>query len=190
MSDTRNDPDGLTIPASDEESEGALELLEVYLNDHYAAARGGIDLLDRTLANNEDNELAERLRPIRDEVARDREELEALIDRLGFEVQHYKEIGASVAETLGRLKPNRELTGYSDLSRLLELEGLCSGITAKLGMWRALRTVEDTDPRIAETDLAELIERGERQLEQVESFRGQAARVAFGPDRSADSEGG
>lgn len=186
MSDTRDDPGSVDIPAADEDSEGALDLLEVYLNDHYAAAKGGIELLDRTIANNEDNELADRLRPVRDEISGDREELEALIERLGFEVQRYKEVGASIAETLGRLKPNRELTGYSDLSRLLELEGLVSGVTAKVGMWRALAAVEDTDPRIAETDLSTLIERGERQLEQIESFRVQAARVAFGPGRARD----
>ena len=46
-----------------------------------------------------------------------------------------KSAGAWTAEKFGRLKPNGQLTGYSPLSRLVELEGLKLGITGKLGLW-------------------------------------------------------
>lgn len=177
-----------TVPPSDHDREDALSLLEVYLNDHFAAARGGVDLIERCIGNNRGTELAARLAPIRDEITEDREELGHLIERLGFEEQTYKQIGASVAEILGRLKPNRELTGYSDLSRVLELEGLCAGVRAKLALWRSLQEVEETHPEIAATDTEELVERGERQLERLESYRIEAARVAFGP--GSDGEPG
>ena len=42
-------------------------------------------------------------------------------------------------EKIGRLKPNGQLTGYSPLSRVVELEGLALGITGKLSLWKALR---------------------------------------------------
>ena len=48
----------------------------------------------------------------------------------------------------GRLKPNGQLTGYSPLSRLVELEGLSLGITGKLGLWRALLGLVPGEPRL------------------------------------------
>ena len=80
-------------------------------------------------------------------------------------------------EKFGRLKPNGELTTYSPLSRLIELEGLTSGVAGKLALWQCLR--ETHDPRLEPIDLTQLIARAEEQLKGLELQRRKAAVMAL-----------
>src|SRR5215210_1051121 len=99
-------------------------------------------------------------------------------------------LGAYVIEKLGRLKVNGQLTGYSPLSRVVELEGLHIGITGKLAMWQVLR--ELFGERLESFDFGALIERAESQRDEVERHRLAAAREAFGESvvvRSWKAEG-
>lgn len=57
---------------------------------------------------------------------------------LGISRDRVKPLLARLGERLGRLKPNGQLTGYSPLSRVLELEILSSMIGGKLQLWNAL----------------------------------------------------
>jgi hypothetical protein len=67
-----------------------------------------------------------------EEVRQDRGALLELMRRLQFPCNRGKITVAWAAEKVGRLKLNGQLKGYSDLSRLLELEGLCLGVEGKL----------------------------------------------------------
>ncbi|MGH2756610.1 MAG: hypothetical protein ACRDI3_02345 [Actinomycetota bacterium] len=71
------------------------------------------------------------------------------------------------------------MTGYSPLSRLLELEGLMLGVTGKLGMWSALKDIADHDSRLAVADFDTLIERAVAQRTCLEEQRRQAAEEAL-----------
>ena len=82
-------------------------------------------------------------------------------------------------EKVGRLKPNGQLTGYSPLSRVVELEGLALGVTGKLGLWKALRELVDEEPRLDAAELDRLRERAERQQAELEEHRLRAAGEAF-----------
>ena len=64
--------------------------------------------------------------------------LQGIMEDLGFGGDRLKNAGAWALEKAGRLKLNGELTGYSPLSRVVELEGLLTGITGKWGLWVAL----------------------------------------------------
>ncbi|MDQ3619342.1 MAG: hypothetical protein M3391_04345, partial [Actinomycetota bacterium] len=91
-----------------------------------------------------------------------------------------KDSGAWLAEKLGRLKLNGSLTGYSDLSRVVELEGLTVGITGKLALWRSLKESAPTDGQTLQgIDLDLLQARAEKQLSDVEERRAKAAKMAF-----------
>lgn len=90
-----------------------------------------------------------------------------------------KDAGAWLVEKAGRLKLNGQLTGYSDLSRVLELEGLGLGVEGKLSMWRSLQLVKDKYPPIAVLDLDSLIERAERQRHGLEDLRRKAVTTAL-----------
>jgi len=137
--------------------------LQIYLNDHLAGATLGVELAKRTLKENPDGELGEFLRWLGGRLAEDRRALLARIERPSLA----KAGGAWLAEKLGRLKPNGHLTTYSPLSRLVELEGLKTGIEAKRSLWLSLGD-------------AELVARSDEQLERLEPHRLAAARETFG----------
>ncbi|MEA2221746.1 MAG: hypothetical protein QOH83_122, partial [Solirubrobacteraceae bacterium] len=87
--------------------------------------------------------------------------------------------GAKAGEKLARLKPNEQLTGYSPLSRVLELEGLRSGVGGKLALWDSLSQIAPHDDRLDEDEVAALVARAERQLAGLREHHAMAAREAF-----------
>ena len=70
--------------------------------------------------------------------------LQGIMEDLGFGGDRLKNAGAWALEKAGRLKLNGELKSYSPLSRVVELEGLLTGITGKWGLWAALLEVAPT----------------------------------------------
>jgi hypothetical protein len=151
--------------------------LSIYLNDHLAGATLGVELAARTLRENEGTELGTTLRPLHAEIVEDRETLIGLMRELGIRRSQPKLAAAWAAEKVARLKPNGALSGYSPLSRVLELEGLAAGIAAKRALWLSLAEIDGLEARL---DPAALAERAASQLERLEPFRRAAARVAFG----------
>jgi hypothetical protein len=155
-------------------------LLRIYVNDHLAAAAAGVALARRTLRNNREGELGRFLAALVGEIEADRARLEQVLHALGAPRNPVKEGAAKLAERLGRLKLNGRVRGYSDLSRLLELEGLTVGVEAKRDLWASLRRTGRTFP----VDLDELVARAERQRDGLEEHRLAAARRAFGATSS------
>jgi hypothetical protein len=155
------------------------KLLGIYLNDHLAGATIGMELARRARGSNRDNEYGEVLGRIAQEIDEDRATLQQLMDRLEVRRDHTKVIFGWVAEKVGRLKPNGQLTGYSPLSRLIELESLALGITGKLSLWEALIEVADEDTRLDRAELGRLSQRTERQRADVWRLRQRAAREAL-----------
>ena len=100
--------------------------------------------------------------------------------RLSVGHDHLKTALAWGAERAGRLKFNGQLLGYSPLSRLEEIEALSLGVEGKLALWRALRSTQGSDPRLAEVDLDELIDRARSQRRRLERLRTRAADEALG----------
>jgi hypothetical protein len=150
-------------------------LLRIYLNDHLAGATAGLALARRTLRSNPDGELGDFLRRLVTEIAEDRAALEQVLRELGLPRNPAKVQAARVLELAGRLKLNGRLRGYSDLSRVLELEGLRVGIVGKRALWASLAE----SGRTVSVDLAALIARADAQHDGVERHRRDAARRAF-----------
>ena len=137
--------------------------LSIYLNDHLAGATLGVELAKRTLRENDEGELGDFLRWLGGQLVDDRRALLARIERPSLA----KAGGGWLVEKLGRLKANGHLTSYSPLSRLVELEGLKTGIEAKRSLWLSLGE-------------AELVARADEQLARLEPHRLAAARETFG----------
>jgi hypothetical protein len=152
-------------------------LLAIYLSDHLAGATGGVELARRARSSNRGTKLGETLEQICAEIEADRTILEQVMERLGVKRNRPKVVGAWAAEKLGRLKLNGRLTGYSPLSRLVELELLHIGITGKIQLWQALDETQST--KLAQFDLPGLVKRAESQRAAVERLRLDAAREAF-----------
>jgi hypothetical protein len=155
-------------------------LLAIYLNDHFAGATLGIELTRRSARENAGSELGSFLDGVLlPQITDDRRTLERLMQHLGVGRSRPKVAAAWVAEKLGRLKLNGEVTRYSPLSRLLELEGLAAGIEAKRALWLSLATA--TGP-VDGFDFHALAERAAAQRAQLEDHRLRAAELALGGD--------
>jgi hypothetical protein len=155
------------------------KLLRIYLNDHSAGAFLGIELAKRALSNNRETPLGDYLERFIDELQEDLDELVRVIETCDLPHDRYKRAAAWTAERVGRLKLNGQLTGYSPLSRVFELEGLIMGVTGKLELWRALQVLSETDPRLEVVDLDRLADRAEKQRSELENHHRDASRVAF-----------
>ncbi len=155
------------------------KLVRIYLQDHHAGSTTGLELARRVHSSNKDNDYGKALAPIVDEIAADRKSLESIMDDLGFGSDTIKDLGAWTLEKVGRLKMNGQISGYSPLSRVVELEGLMTGITGKIGLWAALIQIAPDEPRLDAARLERLRERGESQRTTVEELRERAAREAF-----------
>jgi hypothetical protein len=151
--------------------------LGIYLNDHYAASVGGVQLARRVAGSNRGTSYGDVLVALAGEIDEDREALQLIMQRLGIRPDRAKAGLAWGAEKLGRLKPNGQLTGYSPLSRLEELEILSLGVEGKLALWRALERAGN--PGIPEAELHVLIERARSQRERLERLRLDAAAEAL-----------
>lgn len=152
-------------------------LLAIYLNDHLAGSMVGIGLARRARASNEGTDLGRTLVEMGAEIEADQVTLRHLMERLGVAESKVKPAGARLAEKLGRLKLNGQLRGYSPLSRVVELEGLCTGVTGKMLLWKAMeRTFGAALP---DFDFAALAERADSQRRRLEAHRLDAVERAF-----------
>lgn len=157
----------------------ARNLLHIYLQDHLAGAVVGLELTKRSKSSNEGSDLGAFLERLEREIREDRAALEDVMQRIGAPKSRFKMGSAWVAEKVGRLKLNGALVRYSDLSRLLEIEGLVLGVEAKASLWRSLNAVRKDDSRLTGVDFDELAERAERQRRELEEHRLVAAARAF-----------
>lgn len=147
----------------------ARALLGVYLNDHLAGATGGLALIRRLASS--DADWAPELGRLAGEIGEDREALLELMRRLDVPVRRYKSAFAWAAEKAGRLKPNLRLLTRSPLSRVVELELMRLGVEGKSAGWRTLRQVAETEPRLPERRLDDLLTRARRQADELEKLR-------------------
>lgn len=156
------------------------KLLGIYLQDHHAGSTAGLELARRARGANQGTTYGDFLSGLTDEIEADRRALEGIMDDLGVSRDRAKVTLAWAGEKVGRLKPNGQLTGYSPLSRLIELEGLALGVTGKLALWRALSLVAEDEPNLDAAYVERLAERAKEQQRGIEGHRLQATRQAFG----------
>ena len=155
------------------------DLLAIYLNDHLAGATAGRELVRRARGANEGTELGAYLETLAREIEADHEALLALMGRLEITTDRLKVATGWAAEKAGRLKLNGRVTGYSPLSRLVEVEGLLVAVQGKLAGWRALRELVPHEPRLDAEELDRLAARAERQLEELRAQHHAVAAAAL-----------
>lgn len=154
-------------------------LLSIYLNDHLAGATGGVELARRAAAAQRDRAAGSALGQIAEEIAEDRDALLEIMQALDVPVRQYKVYAGWAAEKLARLKLNGHLTERSPLSDLVEIEGVRLGVDGKLALWRTLRSLSESDRRLARPRLDDLVGRAERQIATLEELRLATAQQVF-----------
>jgi hypothetical protein len=153
--------------------------LPIYLNDHLAGATVGVETAKRAASENEGRPLGQALAPLARDIEADRDELRSIMDALGVRADPVKTAAAWAGEKVGRLKLNGQIRGYSPLSPVVELEALLLGVNGKVALWRTLQDVAAGEERLDAERLAELERRGERQREDIERLRRDAASQAL-----------
>ncbi|HVL52446.1 MAG TPA: hypothetical protein VM754_13215 [Actinomycetota bacterium] len=156
----------------------ANKYLSIYLNDHLALMIGTSELVKRSLDSNKETEFGRFLETVLESNSEERRALETLMEREQVSQNRTKTAGAWVAERVGRLKMNGELTGYSDLSRLVEIEGMGVALEAKRMFWDTLHGIGFTEARGMQT--RSIARRAEQQMEQLNTHRAEAAESALG----------
>ena len=160
-----------------------MKYLPIYLNDHYAGSTAGVELAKRAANNSRDNaEFGPALAALASEIDEDRDALKRIMDRLDVSEDRIKASIFWLGEKVGRLKPNGELLQFSPLSRVVELEGLITGVSGKLSLWRTLLELAVRDDRLDEGELEVLAGRAEDQLLRLHALRGAAGLIAFVDD--------
>jgi hypothetical protein len=157
----------------------AAKLMNIYLNDHYLGANGGVALARRAAKAQQDSPFASELTKLADDIDGDREQLVALMKQLDVRPQQWRAPAGAAAEKIGRLKLNGYVLNRSPLSSVLEIEALLTGVEAKGAGWRTLRHLARTDQRLDAKKLDNLIERSVRQIEILENVRLWAVDQAF-----------
>jgi hypothetical protein len=155
------------------------KLLRIYLQDHLAGSTGGLELARRMRGSNEGTPYGEPLAQLAADIEADRRSLESLMDELGFGADRAKNLAFWVAEKAGRLKPNGQLGGYSPLSRMVEIEGLITGVNGKRSLWLTMADLAESEPELDAERFRGLVDRAERQLETLHELRARAGREAF-----------
>jgi hypothetical protein len=158
---------------------GGREALAIYLNDHLLGATGGVELARRIADTHKSSARSATFERLATEIAEDRESLTRIMGDLGIRVDQVKVAAGWVGEKVGRLKLNGRLFSRSDLSSVVELEGMSLGVEGKAAGWRSLRAVAEVDDRVDAKELDALIERADRQSEELEELRMQAAATVF-----------
>ncbi len=105
--------------------------------------------------------------------------LEAVMVALQIPTSRVKDVVAAAGERIAQLKPSGEVFEPRPLSRVVELETLSAGITAKAALWRSLQTVSAADPRLAEFDFAALSGRAHEQRDRVDACHRSAVPAAL-----------
>ena len=153
--------------------------LSIYLNDHLAGAIAGSELAHRAKRNNAGTAYGQSLDQLAQEIDKDRRALELLMSNLGIRKDLLKDGAAWMSEKVGRLKLNGQITGYSPLSRVVELEGLALGINGKASLWHTLDKILKEEDGISRDEIRKLIARASQQLKAVETLQESAATEAF-----------
>ena len=147
------------------------ENLATYLNDHLAGSVVALELIEHLEKANADTPIAGFLAELRAEIAADRDELERIIERLGFRESLPRQAAAWLAEKIARLKLQLD-TGAAEPMGLFEgLEVLSLGIEGKHLLWQALSPLANRVPALQSTDYERLLRGAVEQRQRVEAER-------------------
>lgn len=155
------------------------EALATYLNDHVAGSVIALELLADLATERANTDEREVIAAVRAEIEADRDELDALMARLGISASGPRRATAWLTEKIGEVKLRLDDPGSGALRRLETLETVSLGIAGKQALWTALAAAAEQEPMLRGLDYPRLIRRAAAQREIIESLRLVAAREAL-----------
>jgi hypothetical protein len=155
--------------------------IATYLNDHLAGSGAALELLEHLETEHAGTDLERFAAELRADVEADRQELEAIMDRLQITESRTRKATGWLAEKASRLKLRLDDLTDGALRLHETLEALSLGIEGKRSLWRALAAAAEGSPALRVADYALLERRAEEQRARVEVRRLEAAREALVP---------
>ncbi len=135
------------------ESAGPADRFRIYLNDHRGLLAAEQGLASRSLSSNEGTDLGHLLQAVVDQNAADQVVVDQLLERSEGSQNPLKRMLAIIGERAGRMKMNGQLTGYSPLSRVIEVEALLASTAIRREMWNAVAAMGIDDDVTADAAL-------------------------------------
>lgn len=160
----------------------ASDNIETYLNDHLAGSVVALDLLEHLERLQLEPGVATALAEIRADIAVEREQLEALMDRLDVVRSRPRKATAWIAEKFTELKLRLDDREGGTLRLFEGVEAVALGLDGRRALWRALSAAAEVNPELRGPDYSRLIERADDQRKRTEAVRIDAARAALGPE--------
>lgn len=159
--------------------------LVTYLNDHHAGAEAAIEMMDHLRDQHEGTPAAAFLGDLRLAVESDRLTLVDLMGQLDVPEQRTKQLLGAIGEKFSRIKLGVHASG-EELSLLMGLDTLTSGVAGKRALWEALQALAATDARLADVNFDELLQRADTQMKGIAAQRRTIGAAAL-HDRSGDA---
>ena len=147
--------------------------LDTYLNDHLAGATAGVNIAEMAAEEHKQDEHGQFFGQIAMEIKEDYATLQDLMAGLAIEPSATKTAAAEVGSKV--MQPKFTSGDDDALNAFVTCETLSIGVEGKVCMWRALQTIEDSNPTLADADLDGLLARAEDQRSRLEDMRLQLA---------------
>lgn len=147
----------------------AYSALETYLNDHLAGATAGVNLAKMAAEEHKSDEHGAFFGEIASEISADYDTLQELMTSLGVQESATKSAAAEIGSKL--MAPKFTAGDDDELNAFVTLETLSIGVEGKICMWKALKTIEDSNAAFKQFDIDDLLARGESQRERIEGER-------------------
>lgn len=143
------------------------ETYSYYLNEHFLGSEGGVNAFKAASDTWRDTPHEAALQSLIRQVMDDQEDLDRLINRLGYGHHALKILLTHAVRLLGRINPVNILRRRRAGLAQVELDVLIGMLNAKLAMWDTLLLVAEKDSRLDTDLLDDLRRRAKDQIEQV-----------------------
>jgi hypothetical protein len=153
--------------------------LATYLNDHLAGSAAALELLGYLEQAYTGTPQSSFFAALGAEVATDRDELKAIMNRLGVPESRPRKIAGWLTEKITQLKLLLDDGRGGPLSLLEAIEAVALGIEGKRALWYALAAAAEVTPRLQGIDYDRLAQRARDQRCRIELARLEAARIAL-----------
>jgi hypothetical protein len=138
-----------------------------YLNEHFLGSEGGVNAFKAASDTWRGTPHEATLKTLSRQVMDDQEDLERLINRLGYGHHLAKSLFTHAVRFLGRINPVNILRRRRAGLAQIELDVLIGMLNAKLAMWDTLLLIAEKDTRLDTDLLDDLRRRAMDQIHQV-----------------------
>ena len=161
----------------------AKDELQVYMSDHLAGARAGVELVQQLVRTSDDPAERRFFEGLHAEIVADKQTLEQILERAGGHPSVIRQAGGWMAEKLIALKMRWDDPSGRGLTYFEALETLALGVLGKRSLWRVLGESRSGVPELQGWNFAELERRAQDQFDTIESRRVQAGKRVFAEER-------